>query len=219
MLSFLFLRLLVPYQDSALDLLGGLRRSADPHLVSSCLRRDKRPSTKLLQNYKRPFTNLIWKTKTVVWQSAWKNPWYVTNRFISEEGRLISDVLEMTNILNKEGYLWTIDIEKAFHSVDHYFLLAILEKYGFKKNFLRWTKTLLNNQECCIINGGITTHCFKLKRGTRQGDPFSLYLFILVLETVFCVIKSNKNIEGLNIFNHEFLYTVYADDITFFLKP
>ena len=56
----------------------------------------------------------------------------------------------MTEILNMEGYLLT----KVFDSVDHYFLLAILEKYGFKKNFLRWIETLLNNQESFIINGG-----------------------------------------------------------------
>ena len=92
---------------------------------------------------------------------------YVANRFISEEGRLISDILEMTDILNKEDYLLTKDIEKAFHSVSHYFLLGILEKYGFKKNFLRWIENFLNNQESCIINGEITTHYFKLKKGTR----------------------------------------------------
>ena len=39
-----------------------------------------------------------------------------------------------------------------------------------------------------------------------------------MLEAVFCVIKSSKNIKGLNILNHEFLYTGYADDTTFFLK-
>ena len=124
----------------------------------------------------------------------------------------------MTDILNMEGYLLTIDIEKAFDSVDHYFLLAILEKYGFKKNFLRWIETLLNNQKSCIINREITTHYFKLKKGTHQGNLISAYLSILVLEAVFCVIKLYKNIKGLNIFNHKFLYTAYADDTTFFLK-
>ena len=72
---------------------------------------------------------------------------YVANRFISEAGRIISDILEMIDILNMDGYLLTIDIEKVFDSVDHYFLLAILEKYGFKKNFLRWIETLLKNQD------------------------------------------------------------------------
>ena len=70
---------------------------------------------------------------------------YVTNIFISEGGRLIPDILEMTDILNMEGYLLTVDIEKSFDSVDQYFLLVILEKYSIKKIFLRWIEVLLNN--------------------------------------------------------------------------
>ena len=112
---------------------------------------------------------------------------YVASRFISEWGRLISDILEMTDILNMEGYFLTIDIEKALDSVDRSFLLAILEKYGFKKTFLRWTETLLNNHESCIINGGITNYYFKLKKGARQADLISAYLFTIVLEAVFFV--------------------------------
>ena len=42
---------------------------------------------------------------------------YVTNSFISERGRLMSDILEMTYSLNMEGYLLTIDIEEAFEAL------------------------------------------------------------------------------------------------------
>ena len=45
-----------------------------------------------------------------------------------------------------------------------------------------------------------------------------LIIFILFLEILFIFIKFNKNIDGINIFNHEYLYTAYADDATFFLK-
>ena len=45
---------------------------------------------------------------------------YVTNRFISEGGRLISDILEMTDILKMKGFLLAIDTEKTFDSVDQY---------------------------------------------------------------------------------------------------
>ena len=31
-------------------------------------------------------------------------------------------------------------------------------------------------------------------------------------------VKNNPKVKGLNIFKHEFLYTAYADDTTFFLK-
>ena len=60
--------------------------------------------------------------------------------------------------------------------------------------FTKCIKTLLNNQELCIINGGITTKYFKLDKGARQGDPLSFNLFILVLKIVFNLIKQNKDI-------------------------
>ena len=102
---------------------------------------------------------------------------YVDGRIISESGRLISDILEITDLSNLNGILLTIYIEKAFDSVNHAFHISVLEKYGFGKIFLKWINVLLNNQESCVINGGFTTQYFKLERGTRQGDPISAYLF------------------------------------------
>ena len=142
---------------------------------------------------------------------------YVDWRFISEGVRLISDLLEISDTLKLDGLLATIDIQKAFDSVDHAFKISTLERYGFGNRFVTWVKILLKNQESCIINGGNTTKYFKLEKGTGQGDPISAYLFILVLEILFLCIE-NKNIKGLNIFNHIFLYIAYADDTTFFLK-
>ena len=39
-----------------------------------------------------------------------------------------------------------------------------------------------------------------------------------MLEILFILAKSNSNISGLRIFQHDYLYTAYADDTTFFLK-
>ena len=143
---------------------------------------------------------------------------YVKNRFIGESGRLISDIIEVTDLLKINGYLVTMDIEKAFDSLDHSFLLSVLKKFGFGEKFLNWVEIILTKQESCILNGGKTTQYFQLQRGARQGDPISAYLFILALEVLFLMIKNNSKINGLNIFDHIFLYTAYADDATFFLK-
>ena len=50
------------------------------------------------------------------------------NRCISEGVRLISDRLEISEVLNKKGFLGKIEIEKVFNFVNHHFLIAILEK-------------------------------------------------------------------------------------------
>ena len=117
-----------------------------------------------------------------------------------------------------EGFLVTIDTEKVFDSLDHKFILAVLKKIGFGKNFLSWIEPLLNNQESCVINGCITTRYFPLQRGTRQGNPVSPYVFILCLEILFIPIKNDPNNKGIEIFKYCYLYTAYADDTTFFLK-
>ena len=142
---------------------------------------------------------------------------YVNIRFRSKGGGLILDILEITDLPPIGGLLMTINIEKVFDSVNHFILISVLKRYGFGDEFIKWIKTLLKNQESCVLNGGKTTRYFKLERDTRDGDPISAYLYILVLEIAFILLKTN-NIEDLNILNHNFLYTAYADDTTVFIK-
>ena len=99
---------------------------------------------------------------------------YVRNRFISKSGRVISHILQIANTLVLERLLVTVNIEKTCDSVNHCFLLEILRKFGFGKDFISWIKSILKNQESCIINGRKMTKYFKLERGARQGDPISV---------------------------------------------
>ena len=110
----------------------------------------------------------------------------------------------------------TIDFQKTLDSLNDCFLLVVLCKYGFEENFIDWVKILLKYSNSCVINGGHSTKYFSFQRGARQRDPISAYLFVLVLDVLFALFKSKKHVSCLKIFDHEFLYTVYAGDITFF---
>ena len=71
-----------------------------------------------------------------------------------------------------------MDIEKAFDSLDHDFLILTLEKHGFAKNFILWVKIFLRYQEFCVINGGATTNIFHLGEElvkVTQFQPFYLF--------------------------------------------
>ena len=69
-----------------------------------------------------------------------------------------------------------------------------------------------------IGSSRFSTGYFNLGRGCRQGDPISAYLFIMVMEVFFQMIHKNIAIEPIEIFDHKFLLTSYADDSTFFVK-
>ena len=142
---------------------------------------------------------------------------YVPGRFIGEPIRLISDILEYTDKMNIHCYMFAADIEKAFDSVSHAFLISVLRKFGFGTNFIQWIRVLFCNQESCVMNNGHSSGYFKVDSGSRQGDPISAFLFILVLEILFIQVKSNHKVEGVRIFGHEIKISAFADDVTYFL--
>ena len=102
---------------------------------------------------------------------------YVDERFISQGGRLLADVLQITDALKLSGMLVTTDIQKAFDLVNRKFLTLALKRYGFGKTFIKRIKTLLNNQESYIVNGGFTKKCFKLHANVIQYQLICLFLF------------------------------------------
>ena len=90
--------------------------------------------------------------------------------------------------------LLMIDFEKAFDSVDFWFLVASLELFGDGEHFITWVKIILGCEEgtqfnaVTVVNGNISRP-FEIKRGCRQGDPISGYLFILVMEVLALLLK------------------------------
>ena len=52
-------------------------------------------------------------------------------------------------------------------------------------------------QESCVLNCGFTAKYFNLKKGARQSDSISAYLFTLALEILFLIIKNDSSIKGI----------------------
>ena len=108
----------------------------------------------------------------------------------------------------------TIDFEKAFDSLNHSFLLKVLEKFNFGTYFLQWIKTFYSNVSSCVLNNGFITDLFQVRCGVRQGDPLSPLLFILALEVVACRIREDNEIRGILVNEQEVKLTLFADDMT-----
>ena len=83
-------------------------------------------SKSLATRVKKVLSNLIGARQTAC----------VNERFIGESGRLIDDVIKVCDIQKISGYLLTADFERAFDSLNHEFLIAVLKRYGFGENFI-----------------------------------------------------------------------------------
>jgi len=143
---------------------------------------------------------------------------FVKGRSIFDAVRNIEDILDYMKKVKEKGLLVAIDFEKAFDSLNWEFLHKTLEALNLGPSFINWVKALYSNVVSCVLNNGFVTNFFEIKRGVRQGDPLSPYLFIIALEVLANSIRNNKDIEGIKVNSNEMKLSIFADDMTAFLK-
>ena len=130
----------------------------------------------------------------------------------------IRDILFYCSKEKLDLVLLALDYTKAFDSVDFEFVHAVFNAFNFGENFKTWIKVLFKGGCSCISNNGYLSETFPIERSTRQGDPISPLIFILVLETLFILIRADNNIKGIRVLNSEVKLTSFADDASYFLK-
>ena len=142
---------------------------------------------------------------------------FMANRFTGDNLRLIYDTLNYGLEKNKTGLLLLIDFEKAFDSVAWSFIKKSLLYFNFKNNLIKWIEAFYKNIKSTVIVNNSPTLWFPIKRGCRQGDPISPYIFLICSEVLACMIRQNPYIKGYKMFNTETKITQFADDTTLFL--
>ena len=107
----------------------------------------------------------------------------------AKPGKQISSVTTLLrdlwwDVCNSESdaYFISLDFQNAFDSMDQQRLLRVIQKMNFPTNFIQIIKSLNNNAHVKVLVNGFQTKNIQIQKDVRQGDPLSLYLFLLAME-------------------------------------
>jgi hypothetical protein len=93
----------------------------------------------------------------------------------------------------------SIDAEKVFDKIQHYFKIIALRKLGVEGMYLSVMKAICGKPVANIILNGEKLKPFPLKSGTRQGCSLSLLLFNIVQVFQARAIRKGEVIKGIKL--------------------
>jgi hypothetical protein len=93
----------------------------------------------------------------------------------------------------------SLDAEKTFSKVQHYFMLKVLERSGIQGLYLNTMKAIYSKPIANIKLNGENLEAITLKPETGQGCPLSPYLFNIVLEFLAGAIRLQKEVKWKQI--------------------
>ena len=81
---------------------------------------------------------------------------------------------------------------KAYDNVRWNFLWDILEAMNFHPQMIQWIKACVTTANYSLSINGEPTGFIIGRKGLRQGDPLSSYLFVIVMEVLTQILKEKS---------------------------
>ncbi|GJS28729.1 putative RNA-directed DNA polymerase [Tanacetum coccineum] len=118
---------------------------------------------------------------------------YINGRQIIDGPLMANEIISWATKKNERLFLFKVDFEKAFDSLDWGFLDHIMEQMGFSHKWRKWIRGCLESAYGSVLVNGSPTKEFKIQKGLRQGDPLSPFLFIIAVEALHVTIQEAKS--------------------------
>lgn len=145
---------------------------------------------------------------------------FVGGRYILDNPIILSETISWAKRTKYKLLIYKVDFEKAYDSLNWKFLFNMMGFMGFSEVWIKWIKGCLISGKGSVLVNGSPTNEFRFKRGLRQGDPLSPFLFTIATEVIDMLMRRAVD---LGLFHGVKLsdtgpcisHISYADDVVF----
>jgi hypothetical protein len=114
-----------------------------------------------------------------------------------------------------------VDLMKAYDSISWEFILHCLLCFGAPRKFVAWIRQCITHPSYSIALNGTLVEYFKGRKGHRQGDSMSPYLFVIAMEVLSLLLEEETSNNPLFDFHPRCArlrlnHRCFADDLLIF---
>ena len=117
---------------------------------------------------------------------------FIRGRSITENFIYAMELVQCVHKRRAPTLVIKLDFAKAFDTGNWDALDTIMQARGFSTTWRRWMQQILQSSCSAIVVNGCPGPWIGGRRGLRQGDPISPYLFILVADVLQVLIRKSQ---------------------------
>ncbi|GFT34818.1 retrovirus-related Pol polyprotein from type-1 retrotransposable element R2, partial [Nephila pilipes] len=190
------------------DKLRGLKNSAvGPDGIQYSTLKARDPGTYLLP----ALYNKVPDLSTIPSSRKTAKKGFRENGGCAEHNFLLEQAIGQARRAHKDISMTWLDLENAFGSVPHSFILGAIERAGVPESTAALVSALYTGSTSTIRVESGWTDPIPMRAGVRQGCPLSSILFNLTLEQI---LRTGLPPDaGFELFSNSISYLAYADDL------